>query len=118
MSNSKLVWSSEMGANCPTCGKALRKCKCQSTQNTSTTNKDGVIRVSRMTKGKKGKGVSVINGLSLSASELKDIAGNLKRKCGVGGTVKGDAIEIQSDNRELIVKELEKAGFKAKIAGG
>lgn len=121
MSNSKLVWSSEIGSICPKCKKALRKCKCNSQQlsttNKSSTPKDGIARVSRITKGKKGNGVSVITGLP-TGTNLKEISASIKKKCGVGGTVKGDSIEIQSQNRELIVQEIIKAGFKAKIAGG
>jgi translation initiation factor 1 len=71
-----------------------------------------------MTKGKKGNGVSVITGLALDEYDLKELARTLKQKCGVGGTTKNGVIEIQTDKRDLIVTELKKAGFDAKIAGG
>lgn len=81
------------------------------------TGKDQKVRISRSTKGRKGKGVSIISGLALPAAELKSLAGELKKALGVGGTARAEVIEIQSDNRELILKELEKRGFRAKLAG-
>jgi translation initiation factor 1 len=79
---------------------------------------DGVIRVSRETKGRKGKCVSLVSGVSLNHESLLELAKRLKQKCGSGGTVKGGVIEIQGDHRDTIVKELSVIGFSAKKAGG
>ena len=79
---------------------------------------DGIVRIRRETKGRGGKGVSVITGLGLDAKELKALAKALKQRCGVGGAVKQWDVEIQGDKRELIKAELEKRGFTVKIAGG
>ena len=79
---------------------------------------DGIVRITRSTKGRGGKAVSVISGLGLSADELKTLAKALKQSCGVGGSVKDWDIEIQGDMREKIKAELEKRGFTVKIAGG
>ncbi len=79
---------------------------------------DGKIRIQRQTKGRKGKGVSLITGLPLNAAELAILAKELKKKCGVGGTVKAGVIEIQGDYRDLLLKELIQRGYDAKIAGG
>jgi translation initiation factor 1 len=79
---------------------------------------DGIVRVRIESKGRGGKKVSVIDGLDLSGDALKKLAGELKRLCGTGGTVKGGQIEIQGDHRELIVDALRKQGFTAKRAGG
>ncbi len=76
------------------------------------------MRVSRETQGRKGKGVSVISGLGLSASDLDKLATELKRKCGSGGAVVDGRIEIQGDHRDRLVDELTRRGFKAKRAGG
>lgn len=75
-------------------------------------------RVGRETKGRRGKGVTTVFDLPLNGDELSDLAGTLKQKCGTGGTVKDGRIEIQGDQRERIVKELEKMGFKVKRVGG
>ena len=79
---------------------------------------DGIVRVGRETKGRKGAGVSVITGVPLHPEGLKDLAKQLKQKCGTGGTVKGRVIEIQGDHRDLLVAEMEKLGYKVKRAGG
>ncbi|MET0661369.1 MAG: stress response translation initiation inhibitor YciH, partial [Steroidobacteraceae bacterium] len=78
----------------------------------------GPVRVSRETQGRKGKGVTVITGLSLSAAALDTLATELKKRCGSGGTATADRIEIQGDHRDTIVAELIKRGFDAKRVGG
>lgn len=79
---------------------------------------DGVVRISRQTKGRKGSGVCLITGIDLGEAELKKLAKQLKKKCGSGGTVKTGVIEIQGDHREILVEALMKLGFKAKLSGG
>lgn len=79
---------------------------------------DGFIRIRRETKGRKGKGVVTIAGLPLTAEALKTLAKELKQKCGTGGSVKDGIIEIQGDARDMIKSELEKRGYKVKLAGG
>jgi translation initiation factor 1 len=79
---------------------------------------DGTIRIRRETSGRKGKGVSTINGLDLPDKDLKQLAKNLKQLCGTGGSVKNGVIEIQGDHREKLRAELEKQGHTVKLAGG
>ena len=79
---------------------------------------DGVVRVGRETKGRKGKGMTVITGLRLHPEGLKDLAKKLKQKCGTGGTVKGAVIEIQGDHRDVLVPELQAMGYSVKKSGG
>ncbi|WP_394128959.1 stress response translation initiation inhibitor YciH [Shewanella maritima] len=79
---------------------------------------DGIVRIHKDSKGRKGKGVSVIKGLALDAKELKALAQKLKKQCGCGGTVKEFNIEVQTDNREQIKTSLEKMNYKVKLAGG
>jgi translation initiation factor 1 len=79
---------------------------------------DRIVRVGRETKGRKGKGVSIISGVPLQGQELFQLAKQLKSRCGSGGTVKNGVIEIQGDHRALIVQELKKSGFVAKLSGG
>ncbi len=116
-SNSKLVYSTETGRLCPFCGKQLVKCICK--KNTSVIPKgDGKIRVERSTKGRRGKGVTLISGLPLEGTSLKKIAKKLKQKCGSGGTTKNGVIEIQGDHRDVLVDHLNLIGYKAVKAGG
>ena len=79
---------------------------------------DGVVRVGRETKGRKGKGVTVITGLPLAHDELARLATRLKKRCGSGGTVRDGVIEIQGDHRDLLVTELDGLGYRVKRAGG
>lgn len=79
---------------------------------------DGIVRIQRQTSGRKGKGVCIITGLDLEDAELKLLAAELKKRSGVGGSVKNGTIEIQGDNRDLLKQELEQKGFKVKLAGG
>ena len=67
---------------------------------------------------KDSKGVTVISGLTLPAAQLAALATQLKKRCGSGGTVDGDRIEIQGDHRDVIVEELIKQGWQAKRSGG
>ncbi|WP_375749874.1 stress response translation initiation inhibitor YciH [Vibrio sp. HN007] len=79
---------------------------------------DGIVRIQRQTKGRKGKGVCIVTGLDLDDAPLKLLAAELKKVCGCGGSVKDGTIEIQGDNRDKIKAHLEKKGFTAKLAGG
>jgi translation initiation factor 1 len=54
----------------------------------------------------------------MNADELKNLATQLKRRCGTGGSVKDGVIIIQGDQRNNLVTELKARGFKAKISGG
>lgn len=79
---------------------------------------DTVVRLQRESKGRGGKGVTLITGLPLNQEDLKTLAKELKQLCGTGGTVKEGVIEIQGEHREKLKPVLEKRGFKVKIAGG
>ncbi len=84
---------------------------------TSAPNGDGIIRLHRETKGRKGKGVTLIKGLQLAEKELKALAKDIKKRTGTGGAVKDFVIEIQGEQRELIKTLLEKKGYTVKLAG-
>lgn len=79
---------------------------------------DGIVRIHRQTKGRKGKGVTIIDGLAIPADDLKELAKKLKQICGVGGSVKAFTIELQGDQREPVAAWLKQAGYKVKLAGG
>ena len=114
--NNVIVYSTEHGKVCPACGKAVANCVCS--QNRSNPESNGVVRVGRETKGRKGKGVTVITGVPLDHSELTKLGKELKKKCGSGGTVKNSKIEIQGDHRDKLLVELKKHGWTVKHSGG
>ncbi|MDK9775836.1 MULTISPECIES: stress response translation initiation inhibitor YciH [unclassified Vibrio] len=90
----------------------------QEPEKTERPKGDGVVRIQRQTKGRKGKGVCIITGLDLEDTALKLLAAELKKVCGCGGSVKDDNIEIQGDARDKIKAHLEKKGMTVKLAGG
>jgi len=87
-------------------------------QKQSAPEGDGIIRLHRETKGRKGKGVTLIKGLQLDDTAIKALAKEIKKRTGCGGTVKDFVIEIQTDQREIIKTVLEKQGYQVKLAGG
>ena len=108
MSNkeSRLVYSTEMG-----------RIKQQNEPKPSLQT-DGIIRIRRETKGRKGKGVTTLSGFDLDADKLKALAKQLKKTCSTGGTIKDGIIEIQGDHRETLKQQLDKMGYPVKLAGG
>lgn len=112
-----LVYSTEVGRICPSCHEAVDSCRCKQ-RNSQAPAGDGVVRVSRETKGRKGKGVTLISGVPLAGEELSRYAKTLKAKCGSGGTVKDGVIEIQGDHREQLLPLLQAQGWTVKRAGG
>lgn len=124
----RLVYSSEQGRMCPECGRTEARCRCRGKsararikareQAEAAEKSDGIVRVGRSTKGRKGKTVSTVTGLPVDADTLRSLAGDLKRKCGTGGALKDGVIEIQGDHRDTLVAELEARGFTVKKAGG
>ena len=114
--NAGTVYSTEHGKMCPACGKPAAKCVCR--RNTGAPKGDGIVRVGRETKGRKGKGVTVITGVPLSHDGLQKLAKQLKQRCGAGGTVKDGVIEIQGDHRDMLVEALGEQGYTVRRSGG
>ncbi|MEP1217312.1 MAG: translation initiation factor Sui1 [Marinobacter sp.] len=110
-----LVFSTEQGRMCPGCRQPVDECVCGAPSRPAG---DGIVRVSRETKGRKGKGVTLVTGIPLDEKELKAFAKILKAKCGTGGTVKDGVVEIQGDQREVLVPLLKEKGWEVKKAGG
>ena len=115
---STLVYSTEAGGRmCPGCGAPVAQCRCKEL-NARLPATDGIVRVSHETKGRKGKGVTVVKGVALDAAGLTALGKQLNTACGSGGTVKDGVIEIQGDHRELVIAALVKQGHTVKRAGG
>lgn len=110
-----LVFSTEQGRMCPGCRHPVDDCICGAPSRPAG---DGVVRVSRETKGRKGKGVTLITGIPLDEKDLKAFAKILKARCGTGGTVKDGVVEIQGDQRDVLVPLLQDKGWIVKKAGG
>ncbi len=99
---------------CPKCHQLKKTCTCKP----EPPSKSTVVKVGRETKGRGGKGVTVISDLPLDEKGLGELATKLKTRLGTGGTVKDGRIEIQGDQRDRIVQEIEKMGYRAKRVGG
>ncbi len=76
------------------------------------------VRIQRQTKGRKGKGVTVVFDLPNDAERVAEYAKALRKQCGVGGSVKNGTIELQGDQREACKQFFTQQGFTAKLAGG
>ena len=110
-----LVYSTDHGKMCPGCNKAISNCACSKEESIAS---KGPIKIRRETKGRKGKGVTVISNIPLTLSEIKNLAKELKTKAGTGGTAKNGTIEIQGEHINLLIEELKKRGFAVKKTGG
>ena len=111
-----LVYSTDGGRMCPGCRRPLAICSCAA--RAAPPAGDGIVRVSLDTKGRKGKGVTVIRGLPLAPDALDALARKLKAACGAGGTVKDGIVEVQGDHCTLLIAQLQQHGYTVKRAGG
>lgn len=113
---SALVYSTETGRICPDCGQPQAQCVCRAQKKQVIGN--GQVRVSRETKGRGGKAVTLVRGLPLDEIALQALGKQLRTACGSGGTVKDGVLEVQGDHVERVVAWLVAMGFEAKRAGG
>ena len=110
----RTVYSTESGRHCPKCGRPLSECICKKTARPTG---DGVVRVARESKGRKGKTVTLVSGMVQNEDAIHDLLSSLKRLCGAGGSFKEGMIEIQGDHRDTVIEELKKRGFTVKKVG-
>jgi translation initiation factor 1 len=111
-----LVYSTDAGRMCPVCRNPIAQCICK--QQAPPPSSDGVVRVSRETKGRGGKAVTLVKGAPLDALALAALGKQLRTACGSGGTVKDGVIEVQGDHCERVMELLKKEGWTVKRAGG
>lgn len=112
-----LVYSTDSGRMCPCCRQPLALCQCAALAKAAPRG-DGSVRVSRETKGRGGKAVTLVRGLPLDDVALAALGKRLRSACGAGGTVKDAVLEVQGDHVDRVVAWLQQEGFGAKRAGG
>ena len=112
-----LVYSTDSGRMCPSCRQPFALCQCAALAKAAPRG-DGSVRVSRETKGRGGKAVTLVRGLPLDDVALAALGKRLRSACGAGGTVKDAVLEVQGDHVDRVVAWLQQEGFSAKRAGG
>ena len=105
---SDLVWSSDEGDR--------RKAAAARPQRAAPAR--GRVKVRREVAGRRGKAVTTVSGVPLDDAGLRELAGRLKKRCGVGGSAKDGVIELQGDHRDTVVAVLRDAGYDVVLAGG
>ena len=107
-SDAKVVWSSNDGD--------LRKARDPRPAERAAAG--GRVKVRRETAGRRGKAVTTVSGVPLDDAGLRELAGRLKKRCGVGGSAKDGVIELQGDHRDAVVAMLRGDGYDVALAGG
>jgi len=122
-----VVYTTGVGRTCPDCGKPLAQCECAARRKAAASAAPPaatagaprrVVRLRRDAQQRGGKVVTLVEEVPLAGDALAALAKELKQKCGVGGTVKDGAIELQGDQRERIEPLLREKGWEVKRAGG
>jgi len=115
--DSKLVYSTSGDNNCTTCGKPLHKCRCEKKHQPATKSgsNDALIQLQR--KGRGGKEVTVVTGLTLNGMEMLALLQELKSALGCGGTLKQQQLELQGNRIDAITSALNSRGIIAKVSG-
>jgi translation initiation factor 1 len=111
-----LVYSTDGGRMCPACWRPAAQCACKTASKPAPG--DGIVRVSRETKGRGGKAVTLVRGVPLDAEALARLGKTLRGACGAGGTVKDGVLEVQGDHVERVMALLQPYGWTVKRAGG
>ncbi|TXG00188.1 translation initiation factor Sui1 [Massilia arenae] len=113
-SNGGLVYSTESGRMCPECRQPVAACACLAR---TPVIGDGVVRVSRQSKGRGGKTVTLVKGVALDPLALALLGKQLRTACGTGGTVKDAVIEVQGDHCDVVIAALERFGHHPRRSG-
>jgi translation initiation factor 1 len=108
--DSRIVWSSDGGDR--------RREQDRPQKAASNAAAGGRVKVRREVAGRRGKAVTTVSGVPLDDTGLKDLAGRLKKRCGVGGSAKDGIIELQGDHRTVVVEVLKAEGYDVVLAGG
>ena len=111
-----VVYSTEYGRMCPSCGRPSGRCACGSAP--SVPAGDGIVRVRRETKGRNGKTVTAVYGLPPDPDGLKRLCSEIKRRLGTGGSEKDGILLLQGDRCDAVVQWLSERGYRVQRAGG
>ena len=113
--HARLVYSTSTDGKCPVCGWPLRNCQCSTRRHVDEAVPDRLIAKLRIEKtGRGGKTVTVVYGLPQNEPFLKELAQELKRACGTGGTTTDDGVELQGDLRDRVRAALVTRGYVVK----
>jgi translation initiation factor 1 len=107
MAEGEVVWSSDAG-------DVRRRSKPAAPRRDA----GGRVKVRREVAGRRGKAVTTVSGVPLDDAGLRELAGRLKKRCGVGGSAKGGVIELQGDHRDVVADVLRGEGYDVVLAGG
>ena len=111
----RVVYSTQTGRTCKSCQQNPCQCHVKSTAIVG----DSHVRISYVTKGRKGKGATLVTGIPLTTDELKKLHKELKQKTSTGGTIKAGVLELQGDQRQILLTLLQGRGFLSlKLSGG
>lgn len=66
-------------------------------------------------KGRAGKTATIIAGFTIDDDAVAELASQLKRHLGVGGSCRGGEILVQGDRRKEVLSFLTGKGYKARI---
>jgi translation initiation factor 1 len=111
-----LVYSTESGRMCPACRRPADACACAA--QAAPARGDGIVRLGRESKGRAGKTVTVVRGLTEDPAALAELGRRLRALCGTGGTVKDGAIELQGDHCARLMRYFSDAGRPVRRSGG
>ena len=113
--NTRLVYSTGTAGKCPACGWPQRDCKCSVARAAKDPIPGRIVAKLRVEKkGRGGKTVTVVYGLPHNAEFLRELAQELKRACGTGGTEVEDGVELQGDLRDRVREVLTTRGYTVK----
>lgn len=108
--DANLVWSSDSGDR--------RKVRARPQRSAASGGGGGRVKVRREVAGRRGKAVTTVSNVPVDDAGLKELAGRLKKRCGVGGSAKDGVIELQGDHRDVVVEMLRADGYDVVLAGG
>jgi translation initiation factor 1 len=107
------VYSTESGSTCPRCGWPQKQCSCATAGEEPVPDRlSARLRIERA--GRKGKTVTIVEGLPRNAAFLKALTVELKRSCGSGGTAGDRHVEIQGDHVDRLRQLLRAKGWTVK----
>ena len=112
----RLVYASQRGRVCPKCGRPAGDCRCASQQPAEDEPVPArlVLKLRIEKTGRGGKTVTVIDGVPRNTSFAAELAQELKRGCGTGGTLREGAVELQGDLRDRARAFLLRKGYVVK----